>query len=474
MKNSTTDIAIVGAGIWGLATHHFLRQTAPDTDIALFDAAPDAGGAISTIQQGGFLFEPGPNSLLDNSPELRRLLVETGLDGQAIEARAEAAKNRYIVRGGRLRRLPTSPPAFVTSDLFTLRAKLRLAREPFVRPSAPDVEETLEQFVLRRLGREFLDYAVDPFVSGTFAGVPAELSVRSAFRKLWDLEQNHGSLIRGAIRKAGQRKRDARAAGSDAGASGTVQAGPSGRMLSFDNGLQTLIRTLAEPAPVTTGARLLSVHRGDAGFELRFQTDAGILQVSAPKVLLTLPAYACANLDTNFDLPRTSLGDIPYPPVTVVFFGYNRHPLSDPPEGFGFLVPKVENRRILGTLWNSSAWPSRAPEGGAAFTTYVGGRRQPDHAEWDDARVIEAVRQELRDLMGIDATPDEVIVRRWQQAIPQYVMNHASVMAEVDAVEQQQPGLYIGGNYRGGISLGDCVSRAREMADRLATCPPVQ
>jgi len=470
MPRSTTDVAIVGAGIWGLAAYHFLRRLAPSRRVQLFESAPAAGGAISTVREGYFLFEPGPNSLLDNSPELRRLLDETGLTAQIVEARTEAASSRYIVRGGRLRKLPTSPPTMIKSDLFSLGAKLHLARELFVRRAPADLEETLEQFVLRRLGREFLDYAVDPFVSGTFAGVPAELCVRSAFRRLWSLEQNHGSLIRGAIRMARERKKAAAATGANTDAAGAVQAGPSGKMLTFADGLQTLISTLAEPATddLTTGVRLTSVDRTSSGFALGFDGASGPLEVTASSLLLTFPAHAYADVRFGFDMPAAALRDIPYPPVTAVFFGYKRYPLGDPPAGFGFLVPRVEQRRILGTLWNSSAYPGRAPVGGAAFTTYIGGRRQPEIAAWDDDRLIDAVRDELRDLMGIETAPDEVILRRWKRAIPQYVMGHPQVMSAIDAVEQAQPGLIVGGNFRGGISVGDCVSRAFEAAQKIA------
>jgi protoporphyrinogen/coproporphyrinogen III oxidase len=474
MTRTTTDVAIVGAGIWGLATHHFLRRLAPHLKVQLFEAAATAGGAISTVRQGDFLFEPGPNSLLDNSPELQRLLDETGLSAQLVEARPEAAKSRFIVRGGRLRKLPTSPPAMIKSDLFTLGAKLHLARELFVRRAPADAEETLEQFVLRRLGREFLDYAVDPFVSGTFAGVPAELCVRSAFRRLWNLEQQHGSLIRGAIRMARERKKAAAAAGDDAATAGAVQAGPSGKMLTFADGLQTLIGTLASPAndTLTTSARLTSVDREEAGFCLGFDSPSGPLTVAASSVLLTLPSHAYGDVRFGFEIPAAALRDIPYPPVTAVFFGFRQYPLGAPPEGFGFLVPRVEQRKILGTLWNSSAYPGRAPAGGAAFTTYIGGRRQPEITEWDDDRLIEAVRDELRDLMGIETAPDEVILRRWERAIPQYVMGHPQVMSDLDAVEQAQPGLFLGGNFRGGISVGDCVSRASEAARKIADLLP--
>ncbi len=468
MSPTTTDVAIVGAGIWGLAADHFLQRLAPHAEVRLFEAGLRAGGAISTIRQGDFLFEPGPNSLLDNSPELRRLLDDTGLAAQVVAARPEAAENRFIVRGGRLRPLPMSPPGLLTSDLFSLGAKLRLAREPFVRRAAADAEETLAQFVLRRLGREFLDYAVDPFVSGTFAGVPDELCVRSAFRRLWELEQTHGSLIRGAIHKARERKKAAIASGDDDGAP-AVQAGPSGKMLTFADGLQRLVATLAEPLGdrLATGLSLRSVRRTGEAFELHFDGETGRKIVTATNLLLTLPAHAYAEVDFDFDIPTQALGDIPYPPVIAVFFGYNKHPIADPTAGFGFLVPRVEQRRILGTLWNSSAYPGRAPEGGAAFTTYIGGRRQPEITEWEDDRLIEAVRDELQQLMGIESTPDEIILRRWPRAIPQYVMGHRTAMSTIDALEETQPGLHIGGNFRGGISVGDCVSRAHETAQRI-------
>lgn len=466
---TSVDIAIVGAGIWGLSTDHFLRRLRPDLCVQLFEAGARPGGVIRTQRSGNFLFEPGPNSLLDTSPELRRLLQETGLAEQTIEARPEAARHRFIVRDGKLVPLPMSPPAFLKADLFSLAAKFRLACEPFIRPAADDAEETLEQFVLRRLGREFLDYAVDPFVSGTFAGVPAELCVRSAFRRLWTLEQEHGSLIRGAFKLARKRKKEASGAG-EAG----IQAGPSGKMLTFDGGLQTLVDGLAENVGnrLTTGARLTAIRRQakspSGGFELDFHGDDGASVVSASQVLLTLPAHAYTDLSTNFDLPRAALQGIPYPPVTAVFFGYNQHPVDKPLDGFGFLVPRVEQRCILGTLWNSSAYPGRCPPGGAAFTTYIGGRRQPEITEWDDERLVQAVQEELADLMGIRTKPDEVIVRRWQRAIPQYILGHAQVMEAMDAVEQAQPGLHVGGNFRGGISVGDCVSRAAEAAQRIS------
>ena len=444
-QSAHTEVAIVGGGLWGLAAAHFLRRLAPESEVSVFEAAPRPGGAVRTLRRNGFLFDAGPSSLLDNSPDLRRLLAGSGLAGQVIEAREAASGNRFIVRGGALRRVPASPPALLRSDLLSAAAKLRVAREPLVRRAPADAEESLEQFIARRLGREFVDYGADPFVAGTFAGSPSELCVRSAFPRLWRLEQEHGSLIRGA------------------------GGAPGGGIASFNGGMQTLVEGLAAPLGerLRTRTRVTSVSRGPGGFRLALEGPGAPARVTARAVLLTLPAHAYRDLRLDSDVPE-GLAGIPYPPVTAVFFGYTRHPLDPPPEGLGFLVPRVEGRRILGTLWNSSAFEGRAPEGGAAFTTFVGGRRQPEIAAWDDSRLAEAVRGELRELMGVEPAPDVVLIHRWQRAIPQYVVGHRALLAGIDRLEAGCPGLFVGGNFRGGISIGDCVTGAAEAARRIA------
>ena len=456
-QSAHTEVAIVGGGLWGLAAAHFLRRLAPESEVSVFEAAPRPGGAVRTLRRGGFLFDAGPSSLLDNSPDLRPLLAATGLTGQLIQAREAAARNRYILRDGALRRVPASPPALLRSDLLSAAAKLRVAREPLVRRAPADAEESLEEFVGRRLGREFVDYGADPFVAGTFAGSPSELCVRSAFPRLWRLEQEHGSLIRGAARVSRRR-------GEPAGG-----AGPGGGIASFSGGMQTLVEGLAAPLGerLRTRARLTSVSRGSGGFRLAFEGPGAPACVTARALLLTLPAHAYRELRLDADVPE-GLTEIPYPPVTAVFFGYERHPLDPPPEGLGFLVPRVEGRRILGTFWNSSAFAGRAPEGGAAFTTFVGGRRQPEIAAWDDGRLVETVRGELRELMGVEPAPDVVLIHRWKRAIPQYVVGHRALMAGIDRLEAGCPGLFVGGNFRGGISIGDCVTGAAEAARRIA------
>ncbi|MFH1572226.1 MAG: protoporphyrinogen oxidase, partial [Gemmatimonadota bacterium] len=442
---------MVGAGISGLATAHALRQTG--LTATLFEKDERAGGSIQTVLVDGFLFEPGPNSVLDTSEYLRQLIVELGLREQ-VEFAADAARNRYVVRGGRLQALPLSPPGLIRSGLFSVGAKLRLLREPFVKPAPPEAEETLAEFVLRRLGREFLDYAVDPFVAGTFAGRPEELCVRTAFKRLYALEQNHGSLIRGAIRMKKERAREAAA-----GEKVQLQAGPGQRLFSFKGGMRVLVETLLAELgdAVRTGHPVQEVRAVDGGYALSGTGPGGPWQARARAVVLTLDAHAYARLRFGFEFPFVErFGRIPYPPVAAVFSGFRHDPTGGRLDGFGFLTPRVEGRRILGTLYNSCVFTGRAPAGGVAMTTFVGGRRQPDHAGWDDDRLRQAVLDEHRDLLGIEAPPDVFRIQRWPRAIPQYLLGHRQLVADLEAYEGRQPGLFLSGNFRGGISVADC------------------
>ncbi len=448
-------VAVIGAGVTGLTLAHLLdRQGIP---ARVYEAQSQPGGAMRTSRQEGFLIEHGPNSAQETTPLLRQLFAGLGIDDQ-FEYAAPASKNRYVVRGGKLHAVPLGPPALLGTRLFSGVAKLRLMAEPFIGRSNPEEDEDLAHFVTRRLGREFLDYAIDPFVSGVFAGLPEKLSVRSAFPRLWDLEQEYGSLIKGAILGArARRKRQ-------------EQSKQSAQSFSFKEGLQTLIDALARSLgdKVQTGTPLRALRKEDAGFALELADHPEAVRASA--VVLTIPAHGYEQLELGFEATaaRQALAKIYYPPVAVVFCGYRRNPLDRPLEGFGFLVPRRENRQILGSLWNSSLFSGRAPEGGLALTVFVGGSRQPEHALWPEDQVMAVVNEELKELLGLQTRPDLQMVFRWPRAIPQYQVGHRQLMAAVEACEAQHPGLYLGGNFRGGISVADCVKSAHTLADKVA------
>lgn len=444
-----TDTILIGAGMSGLATAFFLTQAGRKVEI--IEKECRVGGVIESERLDGFLAEYGPNSVLETYPEIGQLIAGLGIQDR-LEYANDNAKNRYIVRDGKLRALPLGPLAFLQSPLFSAKAKLRLCLEPLLRKGS-QLEESLAGFVVRRLGREFLDYAIDPFVAGVYAGVPEELSVKSAFPKLHALEQEYGSLIRGAV--LGARKRRKRQEVSKTRA----------RMFSFPQGLATVIAALAGKLDghIHTQAQIREIRMQGTGKEtvytVLFQREQTTWQLTAKSLVFTVPAYCYAYLPIQFDFPiRSVLAQIQYPPIAVVYFGFRTNPAAKPLDGFGFLVPRKEQRAILGTLWNSAIFNNRTPQaGGAALTTFVGGSRQPENALLSPDQLVALVKKELLELMGISQPPDVCVVRQVRQSIPQYNLGHAQRVAEIVAFEQNHPGLFIRGNFQGGIALGDVI-----------------
>ncbi len=455
-KDMKTDIVIIGAGISGLATAHFLKKQGLKT--ILVEKKDEPGGSIKSERVEGFLVEHGPNNALDTTPILGEIFEDLGIESER-EFANDQSKNRYIVRDGVLNALPMGAGPFLKTRLFSTSAKLRLLKEPFISPCDPNKEETLAQFVERRLGREFLDYAIDPFISGVYAGVPEALSVKSAFPKLYDLEQKYGSLIKGTFMGARERKKR------------NEVSKQSARLFSFREGLQTMIDALRTEFAddLYLGARLEGVERTDGGWEIQFLRGQEKYIVETEALLLTIPVHAYSELRGALFQPLVpELNKIPYPPVTMVYFGYKENPAARPLDGFGFLVPRKEKRQILGSIWSSTIFSGRAPEGDTAFTTFIGGTRQPENALLPESRIVDLVSADLKDLLGIEAKPDVVVVRPWPKAIPQYNIGHSQIIEKVEEFERANSGVFLSGNFRGGISVSDCVKNAKGMAERIS------
>ncbi len=446
-------VAVVGGGISGLATAYFLVRSG--CRVVVLEREAGAGGTIRSTREGGFLWEGGPNSAAETTPVIDELLGALGIREQRLYA-AEGAKCRYVLRAGRLHALPTGPAGFLSTPLWSVRGKLRLALEPFV-PRARH-EESVAEFVSRRLGREFLDYAIDPFVAGVYAGNPRRLSVQAAFPKLYELEQRYGSLIKGALLGArARRKRPDRAR-------------PAARLFSFRDGMATLPDALVAALgdAVHAGARVRGVAATDDGFRIVFDEAAAREEERFDAVVLSVPAYTAADLIREW-LPTLAgrLGDVKYPPVAVAALGYRRGDLRRELDGFGYLVPEVERRRILGTIWNSSLFPGRAPEGCVLLTSFLGGARQPEYALRSEEEILQLAHEENAAAIGLGAPPMFSRVQRWRRAIPQYNLGHLATVAAIEEAEGAHPGFYVCSNYRGGIALGDCLASAKRTAERV-------
>ena len=451
-------VAVIGGGLTGLVAAH--RLAAQGAQTVLFEASGTTGGVIRSEREGAWLAEAGPNTLLDSAPAARSLLDELGLSTRVLRA-GPSAKNRYIVRGGRPLPLPSGPAGFVFTRLFSLRAKLRLLREPFIRPAPADAEESLADFALRRLGREFLDYAVDPFVSGVYAGDPARLSVKAAFPKLQALEQAHGSLIRGALAKR------------------NASAGPKGSILSFPEGLAELPATLTAGlgGRVRTGTPIAGVRRTASGHFRLIGPAPGLGEELWDTVALALPSSPLAEFrfeDEAADrepLPMSAAALSPHPPLASVFLGFRRDSVAHPLDGFGVLAPSVERRGILGVLFSSSLFPERAPQGAVALTVMIGGVRQPEKALLGDEALTALACTELNALLGVSGTPIHRRIHRWPRAIPQYTAAIHGLRRRAAEVEAAFPGLLIGGQAVDGVALGACIEAGEKLAGRALAQP---
>jgi oxygen-dependent protoporphyrinogen oxidase len=447
------NAVIIGAGISGLTVAFYLKRAG--FDVTVLEADPDVGGTMKSKLVNGYLIESGPTSALETTPLLREIATEVGLSSEMIYS-SDAAKNRYILRDGRLHALPMSPPAFFRSRLWSLGGKLRVLAEPF--HGRATEEESIAQFVRRRLGQEFLDYAINPFVAGVYAGDPERLSVRAALPKLYALEEKYGGLVLGMIRGAKERRHRAE------------QAKVSAKMFSFHRGMGTLPEAIAAALgdAIITNARATRLITARESFRVEVERDGQSQLLDAQTLVLATPAYRASALVGALSTETAQhLDGIYYPPVTEVVFGYKVKSVGTDLNGFGFLVPEKERRRILGTIWSSTIFPGRAPEGHVELTTFVGGTRQPEIALLADEELIKVVSEELKAIMRTEGEPDFVHLSRWERAIPQYNLGHLKTIAALEQFERAYPGIHFCANYRGGIAVGDCIMSGHKTAEMI-------
>lgn len=461
-------VAIIGGGITGLTAAFYLQRRG--FDVTVYEAGDRVGGVIRSLRADGFLAEFGPNTLLETTRQISQLIQDAGLQARRLDTDPKA-RARYVVRNGRPVPMPHSPPGFLATKLFTWKAKLAALREPFVPRRRDGVEESIAQFVTRRFNQEFLDHAVDALVAGVYAGDPYQLSVAHAFPKLKALEDNYGSMIKGQIFGARERKRRGEVAKDRA------------PKFSFDEGLQVLPDTLAEHLgrAVRLKTAVTKLVRTAQGWTVHFHTTQGAVTANHGAVIFCGTATKLAELQLEGEsnpptdgakLPPdlTAFAEIHYPPVSSVVLGFRRADVAHDCSGFGMLIPKIEGFKSLGTIFSSSLFPNRAPSGHLTLTTYVGGARRPESAQFSDDELVQLVCDDLRTLLGVRGEPVFRHVARYPRAIPQYNVGYGRFKERMQQLEQHWPGFFLAGHYRDGVSLSDSMLSGIRISERVATC----
>jgi len=447
-------VVIVGGGISGLSLAYFLLEKNKDLDIVVIESEKKAGGKIWTEKVNGFLCEGGVNGFLDNRPKTLELASKLSLKPLRSN---NSARKRYIFSNGKLNLLPESPVSFLRSNLLSFSGRLRVLAEVFV-PKRKDDDETLAQFAIRRLGRDAYEKLIDPMASGIFAGDPEKMSLRSCFPKVYNLEQTYGSLIKGMIRL----KRQARKTGQKVG------AGPGGVLTSFYDGMGTMINALTMflGDRLKYDNRVVSIDKVNNLYNI-YLKDGSFIESDV--VVIASPAYEAGKILGSLNKEISLLlGDIFYPSITVVCFGYKKERIKYPLNGFGFLIPYKEKRKILGTLWDSSIFPNRAPDDMVLMRSMIGGARNSGLALMEEDKIVDIVINELRDIMDINVTPDFVKIYRHEKGIPQYHVGHERRLSRIEELLSKFKGLYLTGNAYRGIGVNDCIENSFKLAERIA------
>jgi oxygen-dependent protoporphyrinogen oxidase len=452
-------IVIIGGGISGLAAAHRILELNQAAHVTILEASNRLGGTIHTEYRGGFLLERGPDSFISEKPQAIALAKRLGLESQLIQTNEEYRRS-FIVRDGRLRAVPEGfqlmAPSrmwpFITSDIFSLPGKMRMAADLFLPRKSTNgtTDESLASFVRRRLGEEALARMAQPMVGGIYTADPETLSLRATLPRFLDMEQKHRSLILAMLRQGRAAK------------TGTSGARYS-LFLSFDRGMQVLVDALTRiNADFFLNTRVQRVTY-DQGWRIytdkeeRFEADA---------VCLAVPAYVAASLLSDARLAE-KLRAIKYASTATINFGYRRAAIAHPLNGFGFVVPVIEKRSLIACTFSNVKFSGRAPEGHVLLRAFAGGALQPEIFALDETEMATRVEADLRELLGIREDPCLIEVAKWERSMPQYEVGHLERVSDIEKLAGELPGLALAGNAYRGAGIPDCVRSGEKAAEAM-------
>jgi oxygen-dependent protoporphyrinogen oxidase len=450
-------IVILGGGISGLSMAYFLQQKGKD--VVLLEKNEQAGGVIQTEIDQGFVCESGPNTVLINNPAIAQLLTDLKLIDQCVFADKSSSK-RFLLHNNQLMALPGTAGQFFRSPLLTPLQKMRVLMEPFVSQHGSKENPSIKAFVCRRFGSSVYEKFVVPFVTGIYAGDPAHMSVRHALRMLYTAEQQYGSVLLGLPKHIKKRNAQLNQMGV-----------PAGALFSFRNGMQHLTSTLHKELAnvVKCNAEAYRLEVADNKVHLHYRQHGKEEHLVADQLVSTLDAPATAQLLSPLDSDLGKrLNKVDYAPMAILHLGFRKSSLKNAVRGFGVLTTASEQHHFLGSIFSSVMFPHTAPKDMELFTVFAGGQRQPDIVQLPDEAFKQLVIPEIQTLLGSTTAPEFVRIKRWQSAIPQYSLDHQSLLDATAQFQATHQRIHLGGNYLHGVSLSDCIANASYLATKLA------
>jgi len=454
MENKNTQIIIIGGGLTGLTLGYYLKKAGKD--FVIIEQQDRTGGVINTVSEQGFLYETGPNTGVLSSPEIVELFDSLATDCKLMIANP-ASKKRYIWKKGRWNALPSGLISAINTPLFTFSDKLRILGEPLRKPGT-NPAETIADLVTRRMGKSYLDYAVDPFISGIYAGDPHKLITQYAMPKLYRLEQDYGSFVRGALKKKKLPKTE-------------LQKRTTSEVFSVQGGLSEMINSMNKAIGtdnIVTSCKNTLVTKSEHQYTVSYTNQADkMVEIKASNIITTVGAHALPQLLTFISKetihPLTVLKYAPVVQVAVGFNNWNGMKL----DAFGALMPTKEKRAALGILFPSAIFSGRAPENGALLSVFLGGVKNTGLIEKSDNEIKTLVLNEIQETLGEKATPTLLRILRYPLAIPQYDSTSEQRIRAINKIQTENPGLILAGNIRDGIGMSDRVKQGKMIAEQL-------
>ncbi len=455
-------VAVIGGGISGLAAANRLRELDPACEIHVFEADQKLGGVLQTTRtEDGYLLEHSADNFITNIPFALDLCKRLGMEKDLLPTN-ETLRKAYVLRRGKLYPVPegfvlmapSQIGSVVTTPILSWAGKLRLAQEYFVRRRESHADESLESFVVRRLGKEVYERLVQPLIGGIYTADPQKLSVQATLQQFVQMEREHGSLIKG-MRKRSQSSGE----GKESGARYSMFVAPKQGMAQL---VQTLQERLADQS-IHLGVKVIGIRQDERGWIV--ESDGETQAFDA--VIVALPAPQAAEVLSQQEKIAGYLRQIPYAGCSVAIVTVDQSQIRWPVEGFGFVVPEIENRKILAVSFSSAKYPGRAPEGKVIMRIFVGGACHPELADLSDEEMRSVVQSELAELIGLEGEPENFLVTRWNGKMPQYHLGHLDRVAALEEETAKLPGLELAGNAYRGVGVPQCIQSGESAAVRV-------